>query len=292
MQSLQLIGTILRELTTRERSPRVPEPDLVMDDPDKVEAYVNAGRDAAIIAPTYLFHCAHICEVTRPGDTVLDLACGPATQLGMVAQLNPDSRFIGVDLSKEMLQQARNHIAELDLTNVDLQLGDIANLRQFEDGSIDAVFSTLSLHHLPTLENLASTLSEIARIVKPEGGIYLTDFAHLKSEKSMHQFAYQHQERQSDFFTLDYFNSLRAAFYASDFRDLAQRHLGTRARLYAMRPVPIMIAIKSPARRGLEPSIKKTLATQRAALPVPQQGDLKDLIGLFRLGGLNSNLLV
>ena len=44
-----------------------------MDDPDKVSAFVRAGREAAIVAPTYLFHCAHLCEVICPGETVVDL---------------------------------------------------------------------------------------------------------------------------------------------------------------------------------------------------------------------------
>ena len=105
-----LAGTLIRELSTRESIPRIPEPDLVMNDPGKVRAFVRAGREAGIVAPTYLFHCAHICEVICPGETVVDLACGPATQLAMVAQMNPDSQFIGIDLSEEMLKQAQEHI--------------------------------------------------------------------------------------------------------------------------------------------------------------------------------------
>src|SRR5204863_5016089 len=101
----------LREAMTRERSARAPEPDLVMDDPDKVTAYTRAGREDGVMAPVYLFHCAQICDVIRPGDTVVDLGCGPATQLAMVARLNPEVRFTGIDLSDEMLDRARAHVA-------------------------------------------------------------------------------------------------------------------------------------------------------------------------------------
>ena len=101
MLNTALIGTFLREATARERTQRVPEPDLVMDDPEKVAAFTRAGREDGVMAPVYLFHCAQICEVIRPGDRVVDLGCGPGTQLAMVARLNPDAHFLGIDLSAE-----------------------------------------------------------------------------------------------------------------------------------------------------------------------------------------------
>ena len=91
MPSLPVIRTALRELFTLERVGRIPEPDLVMDDPAKVAAYVRAGREDGVMASVYLFHCAQICEVISAGDVVVDLGCGPATQLGMVARLNPQT---------------------------------------------------------------------------------------------------------------------------------------------------------------------------------------------------------
>ena len=118
MPSLPVLKTLARELVSRERSPRRTEPDLVMDDPEKVAAYTRAGREDGVMAPVYLFHCAQVCEVIRPGDTVVDLGCGPATQLAMVARLNPDVRFVGVDLSEEMLERARAYGAEQGLGNV------------------------------------------------------------------------------------------------------------------------------------------------------------------------------
>ena len=111
MPSPKVVLTLLRERVTLQRSTRTPEPGLVMDDPQQVAAYVEAGREHAVMAPVYLFHGANICEVIRPGDTVLDLACGPANQLAMVARLNPDIQFTGIDLSLPMLQQAEELIA-------------------------------------------------------------------------------------------------------------------------------------------------------------------------------------
>lgn len=113
-----VLKAILRELTTRERSPRVPEPDLVMDDPAKVAAYVVAAGEDGARSSVYLYHAAQICEVIRPGDLVLDLACGPANQLAIVARINPDVNFVGIDLSDHMLGIARGSIEDMGLKNV------------------------------------------------------------------------------------------------------------------------------------------------------------------------------
>jgi len=80
---------------------------------------------------------------------VLDLGCGPATQLGQLARLNPECDFIGLDLSEPMLQKAGNRVAKLGLSNVEFRRGDISNLDSFDDKSIDAVTSSLALHHPP-----------------------------------------------------------------------------------------------------------------------------------------------
>src|SRR5471032_367100 len=89
MPSPALVQTVLREFLSRQRAPRIPEPRLVMDDEDSVRAYTEAGGETGVMAPVYLYHAANISEVIRPGDTVVDLACGPATQLGLVARINP-----------------------------------------------------------------------------------------------------------------------------------------------------------------------------------------------------------
>ena len=292
MPSAPIVKVLLRELLTWTPSPRVPEPDLVMDDPDKVAAYTRAGRVDGVMAPVYLYHCAQICDIVRPGDIAVDLGCGPATQLAMAAQINPDTQFIGVDLSDEMLDRAKTYIEELELNNITLQKGDITKLAALKDQSIDAVFSTVVLHHLPSVESLNRTFAEIKRILKPGGGIYVVDFGHLKSDKSIDYFAYQYKDRQPELFTLDYLYSLRAAFSVSDFRVATKKHLQGRAKLYAFPLLPFMLAVKSPSRRQESLAmVKKALAEIKETLPAHHQTDLKDVTALLRLGGLGNPLL-
>ena len=290
MPSPKLIKTVLREMLTGERSIRVTEPDLVMNEPEHVKQYVAAGREDAVMAPVYLFHCANICDVIRPGDTVLDLACGPANQLAMVARLNPATNFIGVDLSKNMLEEAQALIDEQGLKNVRFVERDISDLSIFADGSIDAVMSTMALHHLPDLDTLKRTYAEVHRVLKADGGIYMVDFGHLKSPRSIDYFANQYAHRQGPRFTLDYLNSLHAAFYRDDFKEAVQPLMG-RAKLHATIGLPFMVALKTPPRRTPEPALRATLANMKKGLPERHRGDYSDLIFHFRLGGMKTHTL-
>ena len=291
MPSAAILRVALRELATWERSPREPEPGLVMQEPEQVADYVRAGLEGGVMAPVYLFHCANICEVIRPGDRVLDLACGPANQLAMVARLNPEAQFVGVDLSEPMLEQARALVSQKGLTNITLRTLDITDLSDFPDASFDAVISTMALHHLPDARSLDRAFAEAARVLKADGGVYLVDFGHLKSERSIRYFAQQYDDRQPPLFAADYLNSLRAAFSVRDFRQ-ASVPLSNRASLHTTFLFPFMIAIKSPARRGEGvPAIMKRLEEMKNALPAWHQVDFADLRSFFRLGGLSCRYL-
>ena len=268
----------------------MPEPDLVMADPDQVAAYTRAGREDGVMAPVYLFHAANACEVIRPGDTVVDLACGPGTQLAMVARLNPESRFLGVDLSDEMLTRARNYAAQQMLENIEFHKGDVSALDFLGDASVDALISSMALHHLPDEAALEQTFREVARVLKPGGGVYLVDFGHLKSKKSIEYFANQYADRQPAIFTEDYRNSLWAAFPLSAFQHAA-KHLDARATVYSTFIFPFMVATKSPPRRLADDAVRAEIAALRAQLPAHHQRDLKDLSSFFRLGGLRCALL-
>ena len=291
MPDLALLATIARESLTRGRVDRIPEPDLVMDDPDKVAAFTRAGREDGVMAPVYLFHCAQMCEVIRPGDRVVDLGCGPATQIAMVARLVPEARFLGVDLSDGMLARARAHAAGLGLANLEFACGDITRLDFIADASVDVVCSTVALHQLPDLDAFERTLAEAARVLKPGGGLYIVDFTRLKSARSIDYFANQYADRQPELFTIDYLNSLRAAFTLEEFGAAVERHLRGRALVHAMFMLRYMAAIKSPTRAGTPSALRSHLRAAQAALPAHHLADLRNLRMLFRLGGLPSTLL-
>lgn len=275
----------LREWLGDRVFPREPEPALVMDDPEQTRAYNEAASIDGVMAAAYLFHSAHISQVIAGRQRVLDLGCGPAVQLLQIAQLNPDAQFIGVDLSQEMLAQARANLATSHCANVELRVDDVTKLASVEDRAVDAVISTMALHHLPTLEHLHACFAQIARVLRPGGALYLVDFGRLKSLKSVLYFAYQNSRHQPHLFSLDYERSLRAAFLPEDFSKALNEHLPGRASIVTTFKVPLLLLVRSEA-QPLERKVIERLQQKRRRLPPRYRRDLDDLRIFFRLGGL------
>jgi SAM-dependent methyltransferase len=132
--------------------------------------------------------------------------------------------------------------------------------------------------------------SEVARVLKPDGGLYIADFGHLKSEASIDYFANQYADRQPEIFTRDYLNSLRAAFTFRDIKSAAVDALGNRARVYSTFLVPYMVAVKSTSKCSQYAATNKALRALLSGLPHHHQVDFYDLCTFFRLGGLKSGV--
>lgn len=290
MPSWSVMKVLLKELATRQQVARVNEPTLVMDDPQQVREYTLAGLEGGVMAPVYLFHCAQVCQVIRPGDRVLDLACGPANQLVQIARLNPDCQFVGYDLSAEMLDRARELASAQRLANIEFEYGSITDLSRFGNDSFDAVMSTMALHHLPDIDCLNQTFAEAARVLKPDGGLYLADFGRLKRVDSIEYFAYQYEDRQPPLFTVDYLNSLYAAFSLDDFRKACSSAFAARANVVNTWCVPYMLATKTPPRRQIPEDLRRSLCAIRDSLPEYHKVDFEDLRNFFRMGGLQSEV--
>lgn len=280
-----MLPVLLREGLGRRRFEREPEPGLVMDDADQVAAYVKAGRSDGIMAAAYLFHTARASQALQGCRRVLDLGCGPATQLAQIAQCNPEINFVGVDLSREMLDQAAQHIRELGLDNVELRQDDVTLLEGMADGSIDGVISTMALHHLPTLDHLRACFRRVGRLLKGGGAVYLVDFGRLKSLKSVRYFASLNEAQQPTLFTQDYEQSMRAAFRAEEFQELAKEALPAQVAIYRTFIIPMLVILKT-SDRPLPIALRERFRAMRRALPARYRRDLDEIRQFLRLGGL------
>lgn len=103
----------------------------------------------------------------RASGQILEVACGT----GLNFKLYPrDTKFLAVDLSEEMLKLAQGKARLLGL-NVNFALMDGERLA-LSDRSFDTIISSLSLCTFP---NPAAALSEMARVCKPDGRIFLLE---------------------------------------------------------------------------------------------------------------------
>jgi ubiquinone/menaquinone biosynthesis C-methylase UbiE len=84
----------------------------------------------------------------RPGDSVVDVACGTGLNFSLIEQaIGPEGRIVGVDLTDAMLTRAQQRIESNGWHNVTLVQADAA---RFDfPAEVDAIVSTYALSHVP-----------------------------------------------------------------------------------------------------------------------------------------------
>ncbi len=284
MSFAAMIGHLLLERFSKQILPRIPETDAVMEASDQIAAFMQGGRDDGILTHIYFFHAVMSLPVIHPGDTVLDLACGPANQLTHFARLNPEANFIGIDASAGMLELARATLAQNRIDNVSLQHGTITDLSDIDTASIDCVICTMSLHHLPDTNALHTTMKEIHRILKPNGGIYLADFGRLKRDATQHYFAHDRSELQSQTFTEDFLNSMRAAFSVEELKS-ALTEIDTPIEIHETALAPFMMIARSDPRRAIDEKLADRVKSFYENLTASQRRDYDNIVRWFRING-------
>jgi demethylmenaquinone methyltransferase/2-methoxy-6-polyprenyl-1,4-benzoquinol methylase len=84
----------------------------------------------------------------RPGDSVVDMACGTGLNFSLLeAAIGPHGRIVGVDLTDAMLAQAQERIASKGWNNISLVQSDAVDF--VFPPEVDGILSTYALSHVP-----------------------------------------------------------------------------------------------------------------------------------------------
>ena len=157
-------------LSTRPIAPRA-----ALDADDVRAAYRRWARiyDASFGSITARARRKTVAEINRlPGERVLEVGVGTGLSLPRYA---PGKRVTGIDLSGEMLAQARARTAALRLGQVEALLEMDAEATNFADASFDIAVAMFVASVVPHPRRL---LAEMRRVVRPGGTLlFINHFA-------------------------------------------------------------------------------------------------------------------
>jgi SAM-dependent methyltransferase len=108
----------------------------------------------------------------EPGQTVLDLGSGAGLDLLLAAEkTGPEGKVIGVDMTDDMIEAARQNAARAGMDNIDVRKGLIEHL-PVDDGAVDWVISNCVINLSP---DKPAVFREVSRVMKPGARFSISD---------------------------------------------------------------------------------------------------------------------
>lgn len=146
---------------------------------DTIDWYNANAEQYAASSPAYVViqEINDFIAMLPEKPSVLDAGCGSGRDARLLADRG--ASVIGVDISEGLLRVARRDNPDIDFVD-----GDLRQL-PFDDAMFDGVYARTSLLHLETVDDMQQALRELARVLRPNGALFVL----VKAQTTKHKTA-------------------------------------------------------------------------------------------------------
>lgn len=109
----------------------------------------------------------------KDGQNILEVAVGTGPAFYEIVKRNPNGVNTGIDLSKGMLDKAKNRLNALNTAHYSLSVGTALNLN-VRDSSVDTLVNNY-MFDLLSFEDMDKVIAEFRRVLKPDGRLILVN---------------------------------------------------------------------------------------------------------------------
>lgn len=151
----------------------------------KYDEFTQVGKDYSDQSEVDLYESTHsqfrdlikeafdLLDLLQPteNDVLVDFGCG--TGIFAIEAAKFCSKVYAVDISKNMLNSAKNKALSEGLTNIEFCHSGLLNF-EIPDSSVKFITSTFSFHHLPDFWK-GVALKKLNKVLEPGGKLYIRD---------------------------------------------------------------------------------------------------------------------
>ena len=192
---------------------RTPEPEL-MQIPSQVRAYADAdfSRSDSMVVKSLEKYLKEEGRTLNKNDLIFDMACGPGNIAERIAKNWPFVNVVGIDGSKEMLNEAENKLSENPTKNLSYELIEINSIATGEIDfpfKADVLVSNSALHHFHNPYRFWGALKKLGKT----NCIHIhRDLIRPTSLEKAFEIKEKHLSNSPEILKKDFYASLKASF--------------------------------------------------------------------------------